>query len=202
MKIDFRENKVHWMYDFSHHILLTVLSMIRPIPRASISFAKKHFKQKEVVAAEIGVAYGSNALSMFMELQIKQFYAIDPYVDYTDNGSTIRHEKIHAEDSQLNYAKNILKKHSRKIIWVRGFSADVVDRIPNDIDFVYIDGNHSYDFVKKDIELYYPKIKEGGIIGGHDFDGYCPEVARAVLDFQKENNLKLYGKDSDWWIVK
>src|SRR5690606_11417637 len=43
-------------------------------------------------------------------------------------------------------------------------------------DFIYIDGNHSYDFVKKDIEMYLPKAKNGGYVTGDDyvFDR-CPQ---------------------------
>ena len=47
-------------------------------------------------------------------------------------------------------------------------SEDAVDDIPEKLDFVYIDGNHAYEYVKKDIGLYYPKLKKGGVIGGHD----------------------------------
>lgn len=37
------------------------------------------------------------------------------------------------------------------------------------LDFVFIDGNHWYDYVKKDIEAWLPKIKKGGMISGHDY---------------------------------
>jgi hypothetical protein len=37
------------------------------------------------------------------------------------------------------------------------------------LDFVYIDANHAYDFVKQDIELWYPKVKKGGYLWGHDY---------------------------------
>ena len=37
------------------------------------------------------------------------------------------------------------------------------------LDFVYIDANHRYDFVKEDIELWWPKIKSGGMLSGHDY---------------------------------
>ena len=85
------------------------------------------------------------------------------------------------------------------------------DEFPDDVDFVYIDGNHSYEFVKKDIELYYPKVRNGGILGGHDFNLYG--VAKAVVEFIDKNNLKLCNSKTndkykeverfiDWWIVK
>ena len=41
-----------------------------------------------------------------------------------------------------------------------------------EFDFIYIDGLHTYEAVKQDIELYLPKLKKGGIIGGHDYYKY------------------------------
>jgi predicted O-methyltransferase YrrM len=48
------------------------------------------------------------------------------------------------------------------------------------IDFCFIDGNHTYDFVKKDIQAWIPKVKTGGIIAGHDIDR--ESVTRAVQE--------------------
>ena len=68
------------------------------------------------------------------------------------------------------------------------------------VDFVYIDGNHDYDFVMDDIRKYYPLIKKGGVIGGHDFNGSYLDVIRAVDD-----SFKLHMVQSwldDWWMIK
>ena len=40
----------------------------------------------------------------------------------------------------------------------------------NSIDFVFIDADHSYEAVKKDILSYFPKLKIGGIMAGHDYE--------------------------------
>lgn len=37
------------------------------------------------------------------------------------------------------------------------------------LDFIFIDANHAYDFVKEDINLWFPKLKKGGIFSGHDY---------------------------------
>lgn len=47
-------------------------------------------------------------------------------------------------------------------------------------DFVYIDANHSYENVKKDILAWLPKVKVGGIIAGHDY--YEGEGVKVVVD--------------------
>ena len=58
-----------------------------------------------------------------------------------------------------------------------------VSRIFKDesVDFIWVDADHHYESVKKDIDYWYPKLKKGGIIAGHD---YTEEgVRRAVWEF-------------------
>lgn len=50
------------------------------------------------------------------------------------------------------------------------------------LDFVFLDGDHSYDSVKKDILVWRPTIKDGGMLAGHDYD--WPEVKQAVESFK------------------
>ena len=52
----------------------------------------------------------------------------------------------------------------------------------NTFDFVYIDGRHQYDSVREDILNYLPKVKKGGVIGGHDYinEGHLKGVYQAV----------------------
>jgi hypothetical protein len=52
----------------------------------------------------------------------------------------------------------------------RSPSADASDAFPNAyFDWIYIDGNHLYEFVKLDLELWYPKVKRGGYVTGDDY---------------------------------
>ena len=46
------------------------------------------------------------------------------------------------------------------------------------IDFIYIDGDHSFEYLFNEINLYKPKIKKSGIISGHDYN--LPEVRDAI----------------------
>ena len=55
-------------------------------------------------------------------------------------------------------------------IMIRGTSKITSNMfLDGSLDFVYIDANHAYDFVKEDIDLWYPKVKEGGYLLGHDY---------------------------------
>ena len=56
------------------------------------------------------------------------------------------------------------------------------------LDFVYIDANHAYDYVVKDIELWYPKVKPGGYLCGHDY---------LDMDWSSDPNFAPNGKDKN-----
>jgi hypothetical protein len=54
------------------------------------------------------------------------------------------------------------------------------------LDFIYIDANHTYDAVKQDLKLWYPKIKSGGLVMGHD---YLPDY---FYEGKEEKDQALY----------
>lgn len=58
------------------------------------------------------------------------------------------------------------------------------------LDFAYIDANHAYDFVKQDIELWWPKVKKGGWLCGHDF---------LKIDWWNDPNFYANGIDKHIW---
>ena len=100
---------------------------------------------------------------------------VDPYEPFVHEGRKNDYSKC------FNLAKKKLLKFNEKIEFSKKKSEEAVEYIPDDIDFVYIDGNHDYDFVKKDIELYYNKVRKNGIIGGHDISR--PGVLKSFIEF-------------------
>jgi hypothetical protein len=152
----------------------------------------KNYQNKKLIGAEIGVEYGLNAKTMLKLLSIEKLYLIDPYVDQEGASGDRRYEDT----------KRYLAKYGNKIKFIRLTSEKAANEIPDNLDFVYIDGSHKYKTVKRDIELFYKKVKKGGIIGGHDFWASEVGVCKAVLEFAENNNLKLNGKLTDWWIIK
>jgi predicted O-methyltransferase YrrM len=59
----------------------------------------------------------------------------------------------------------------------------------NSIDFVFIDANHQYDYVKNDIQSWFPKLKVGGVMAGHDYNTGWADVDKAVDGFFKGKNI-------------
>lgn len=161
--------------------------------RPMTKFILKEYKKNNLIGAEIGVSYGLNAKTILTFLPIKKLYLIDPYNEHTfsKNG-----------DERFQSAKKLLSKFGNKKEFIIKTSEEAADIIPNDLDFVYIDGRHEYEYVKKDIELYYSKVKKNGILGGHDFWASKISVCKAVLEFAEREAIKLHGDITDWWIIK
>lgn len=61
------------------------------------------------------------------------------------------------------------------------------------LDFVFIDADHEYESVKADIAAWWPKVKPGGILAGHDFAPEFPGVEQAVREF--------FNKDLKWGSI-
>ena len=140
--------------------------------RTYTQFLHKLANGKQLVGVEVGVFIGDNALSMLKHLNIKQLYLVDPYW----NASRVKEK-----------SRNRLSEYSDKITWIYKSSKEGIEHLPDNLDFVYLDGDHSYPTVRKEIELYFPKIKQGGILGGHDYLS-CPGVKKAVDEFFVEQN--------------
>ena len=70
----------------------------------------------------------------------------------------------------------------------------------NSLDFVFIDANHEYDYVKKDIEAWFPKVKVGGIIAGHDYKYGWTDVDKAVDEFFI--NKRILSREACWIYEK
>lgn len=76
----------------------------------------------------------------------------------------------------------------------------------NSLDVVYLDGGHGYEQVLADLNAWYPKVKVGGVIGGHDFVFEHPVsragVVRAVLEFFADKPLEVLPHARTWKSVK
>lgn len=94
-------------------------------------------------------------------------------------------------------------------------SSEVVDMFEDgSIDFIFIDGNHSYEYVLEDLELYYPKVKNGGVITGDDYFMHEGDyegkkmVQEAVNDFAEKHSLEIHkrglhrGHPKNWTFIK
>jgi len=165
-----------------------------------------HIKEKLVgrplVGAEIGVYLGETAEYSLRNLNLKEYVMIDPYAPY---GDMARNQE--EWDQLFEYMRSFFLNRSNVNIVRRTSEKAAALYQDNYFDFVYIDGDHSYEAVEKDLNMWYNKVKSGGVLCGHDLNN-LNGVMEAVTDFINRHKLCLYtGVDwytgiQDWWVDK
>jgi len=168
------------------------------------------------VAAEIGVAYGGFSLLALENATPKEYHMVDCW-KHQDGA----YEKDPCNLSQRDFDKvykSVLEKFNsyecedgtRPDVTIhRKYSRDAVTSFPdNYFDWVYIDADHTYEGIKEDLVLWWPKVKPGGYLAGHDYHDKVKwvDVKRGVDEFLVKQNLKLNllskAKYPDWAVQK
>ena len=161
---------------------------------------------ENAILVEIGVWQGRSAVFMAEKLcelnKPAKFYLVDSF----DGG------KILAQAAQglATPLLEIVKSHLR--------SAGVADKITDiiaslsviaarrfedrSIDFAFIDADHDYASVRADILAWWPKIKVGGLLAGHDYKSYWVGVAQAVDELVVHHALDFQYAQEAWQIRK
>jgi len=148
----------------------------------------------DLVGVEIGVFKGYHSRQLVRLPSVKTLFCVDPYLSYDENGHEAYMQTIKDE------AKRRLS-FSDKVRWVHMLSHYAAAGAPM-VDFVYIDGEHSRPSVALDVQSWWPRLKPGGIMGGHDYTEKWPGVIMAVSEFATHNCLQLHVCQPDWWVFK
>ena len=158
---------------------------------------------------EVGSWKGSSASYMAVEILNSKkriiFDCVDTWlgsIEHTDPNSLFFVKELLEDKDWLYYQfLNNTRPVCDVINPVRSSSLDSVNLYENrSLDFVFIDASHEYDDVKKDILAWYPKIKKGGIISGHDFTTF--EGVRQAVDELIINKGMNYVLKNSYWIHK
>jgi len=128
---------------------------------------------KNSVGAEIGVHLGNFSTKIINSASPKLLYLIDPWKTFDDEkykdswyGSKTTQEEM---DERYHTVVKKFQKNNVKIL--RNFSLEAAKEIPdNSLDWVYVDGDHSFEGSYNDLNTYYDKVKKGGFIYGDDYN--------------------------------
>jgi hypothetical protein len=140
-------------------------------------------------AAEIGVWRGDFSDPFLQHWQGNLMYLVDPWKKLDSNEyDDIRNRDYNPED--YKHVIQRFKQYGNRASIMRCFSREATKLIKGNLDFVYIDANHGYKYIKEDIDIWYNKIREGGILAGHDvFVLSHPQVTSALYEFSLEKKL-------------
>jgi predicted O-methyltransferase YrrM len=119
---------------------------------------------KDAILYEIGSFIGTSGL-MFND-SFKNVHCVDAWVSGYDSNDSASFQDMSLVEKEFD--KNILNTTITKH---KGLSVEIAKSVKDEsIDILYIDATHTYDGVKSDLEAWIPKVKNGGIISGHDYE--------------------------------
>lgn len=141
-------------------------------------YYQKHYKTG--VGVEVGVQYGYFSQAILENWKGKLF-CVDIWPDHS----------VYAQAVANLGEERLIRKPSTEA---------ALDFKDESLDFVFIDAGHRYDEVKADIEAWFPKVRKGGIISGHDYVEYSDfGVIQAVDEFCAKHGYKIELTDHDMW---
>lgn len=165
--------------------------------------SKKDFKK----LVEIGVWKGHSLSYLAKLLKAKggdyEIYAVDLFENTYRYSSDVYKHITEVSIIYDIYNDNLKRSGVRDMISdVSGYSWEEARNFEDSyFDFIFIDADHSYESVVKDLNAWYPKIKKGGIFSGHDYTCWAG-VNKAVNEFALNNNLKIKTYDGDVWYIE
>lgn len=137
---------------------------------------------------EIGTHLGETAVMANSVINFEEFWCVDPWVN----------------PECFKVAENNLGAFDGVVWFAHELSVEAAPQFGDGtVDYIYIDANHDYDNVRRDIDAWLPKIAKGGVFAGHDHRPHQPSNAKrkyGVIEAVKEtfgDKPKIYD-DSTW----
>ena len=147
----------------------------------------------KLVGLEIGVFNGDYSEKIYNYFKTKfdfHFYLVDPWKTF---------DGYYYDQKKLEKCYSNVKKKfgsNKKVTILRKTSLEASDDFENEsLDFIYIDGNHEYNYVIKDLEIWFPKLKSNGVLFGDDYTR-AYGVHKAVNEFSFKYNLSVKFSDN------
>ena len=163
------------------------MSALRP----SFTLFRNLKQGQEAKAVEVGVRYGENAHAMLQAFPGLKLFLVDTFTEADCPNAYDR-----AISLLIGKADFILEE-----------SVSAATRFQDGtLDYVYIDADHRYESVLKDLKAWWPKVKETGILAGHDYQ--IESVKKAVRDFMDNTKTLFVIEDLadaemvDWLMIR
>jgi len=149
-------------------------------------------KNKNGIFVEIGVYKGFMANYILSTYSNFKYYGIDPYEQYDNYEESLK--KYCNEELYIETKNTLENKYGDRINLIKKYSHKAMDDIENEVDLIYIDANHKYDYVYQDLCNWYEKCKVGGLI--------CLSKASDIVALHhlrdNENNVYIQWNENDY----
>ena len=154
------------------------------------------------IVVELGCYAGKSTAVMapICKKNGNEYYAIDNFLGSDPKDPATRNQRNRNMKEVFGNNMKSMKLLYYIILHEKDSAVSARMFFDNEVDFCFIDADHSPDGITRDIEAWWPKIKVGGTLGGHDYQ--WTGVKQVVDVFVKINQLKLVlGKDRQCWKV-
>jgi predicted O-methyltransferase YrrM len=145
-------------------------------------------------AIEIGAYSGEGTI--VLAKYFKEILAVDPWL----NGYDIKDRA--SQQCPMKFVFEAFQERTKglgNVMFSRGKSLDALEFVPDgSCDLVYIDGDHKYEGVLADLKGWRNKLKDGGIMSGHDWS--WESVKKALKEEIGDKDYTLFNGDS--WAIK
>lgn len=133
-----------------------------------VQFVKNTMNKESITAIEVGVFRGHFTHSYYGYLSNSKLYLVDLW-ETSDHDGYI--SGIAPGDVERGYEEVVHYFGNNPNVEIcKGFSAEWASKFPDEyFDWIYLDADHSKKAVLEDLNCWYPKLKKGGAISGHDF---------------------------------
>lgn len=157
---------------------------------------------RPVRGIEVGIKEGLNSIALLeMCPNIVKLVGVDPFAPYVDLGYQWTEEE--QESIYQLMLKNVkLRNCEDRFEHKRLTGLDAAALFDdNSVDFVFIDSEHTAEAVTAELNAYWPKLTQGGIMSGHDFD----KIGTAVHKWRSDNSIESeihFVQHSSWYFTK
>jgi len=170
------------------------------------NFYNEVAEKKYRVLVELGTWKGHSIMYLAKKLK-QQNYDFDLYgVDLFDDSPIHENKGNEYLKPQMKYLwdvynENLIRSNVREVVKdIKKNSWEAANEFENEsVDFIFIDADHKYESVVKDIQAWLPKLKVGGVMSGHDYTQPTAGVKKAVEELLPDFKL---GTDEIWIYTK
>lgn len=188
--------------------------MVRPNLRHSVvlllTTLRDEHPGEQIRAAEIGVWKGTSSAYFLQQIPELYLMMVDPWAviqEYIDSGDKTARQTQEQFDEIAETAKRNTEEYADRRLIFKTTSLKAASLLEgfNSLHLIFIDGNHAQKAVAEDLRLWWPKIRPGGILCGHDYGGnrYNRGVKPAVDEWAAEVGQTLqFLPDMVYWTRK
>ena len=154
-----------------------------------VDLARMFKKRGYRAGAEIGTYRGDYAFTLCSKNPQATIYCVDPWKVYDDYKDTTDQSEMDSNEKKARYRL----KNFNNVVFIKMPSMQAAKWFyDEELDFVYIDANHEWQYVTQDIYHWARKVRPGGIVSGHDYiEEPLPNihVKQALLGYMEAFNI-------------